>query len=164
MHSLLTMCFIICISMKTGMCRFVKLQVEINLGSWFQILFDRHLHYKHTEYPYYRCFRKHFPLLILNNSKSLKLVLAKFTLQIAEQCTILLGVVLIQNLCSVSHKLSSVLKFDLTFWSNFEPMCKICSNTQVNMAVCRVCQTIANLSIDIVSSQIHEDQSVHNGN
>ena len=49
--------------------------------------------------------KKHFTLLIVNNSKSLKPNLLIFIVKIAEQCTILLGVVLMQYQSSLFHDL-----------------------------------------------------------
>ena len=56
--------------------------------------------------------------LVVNNSKSLKLSLCIFTVQIAEWCTILLGVLLLQSQCSIFHSLS------LFFLNSFQNLVK----------------------------------------
>ena len=67
--------------------------------------------------------KNHFTLLIVNNSKSLKLnLLIIFTVQIAKECIILLCVVLMQSQSSSLHKLSLFSKITFIFRSNPEAM------------------------------------------
>ena len=87
---------------------FLTLQFRYDRWSYMEFTTDIDVHVLHV-----RVKKKNLTLLIVNNSKSLKVILLKVTQCIAELCTIFLGMILLQDLCALFHSFSLILK--LTF-------------------------------------------------
>ena len=85
--------------------------------------------------------------MIVNNSKSLKLILLIFAVKIAEQCTILLGVGWMQNPWSLFYNLSLFFLIGFQFGSNPEATCRNFPSAHSSISEY---QTIVNPSIEII--------------